>query len=60
MEKLIEHTYGLSAYMKILMDDNQEEEITVYFRGNGQTYKTTADNNPARREEIIIAFNALY
>ena len=59
MEKLIEHTYGTHIYMKLLLDD-QEEEIDVYIREEGFTYKTTKDDNPERRQAIIDAFNKLY
>ena len=59
MKKIIEHTYGLSIYMKLEID-GRIEEITEYLRNDGSHYKTTGDNEPARREAIIKAYNELY
>ena len=59
MKKLVEHTYGLSAFMRMELDGKQEE-VSVYWRNDGEHYSTTADDNPERREKIIDAFHALY
>lgn len=58
MEKITEHTYGDSAFMKLKLN-GKEYEITVYFRESGETYKTTADAT-AEREKVIATFNELY
>lgn len=58
MEKITEHTYGRSAYMKLKLNE-KEYEVTCYFREEGQTYKTTADGTKDR-EKVIEAFNQLY
>ena len=60
VKKLVEHTYGSHIYMKMELDCGAEEEIDVYIRENGFTYRTTADHDPARRKEIIRVFNELY
>lgn len=63
MKKLIEHTYGSSIYMKILMDDGKEEEINRYcgVDYSWNHYRTTADEiSESRRNEIISAFHELY
>ena len=55
------HTYGTHAYMKLRLDSGRIEEIDVYFRADGETYRTSADHSsPAIRQEIIEAFKALY
>ncbi len=59
MKKITEYTYGLSIYMKMELD-GKIEEINVYIRDKGWIYKTSGDNNPERREQIINAFNELY
>lgn len=58
MEKITEHTYGGSAFMKLKLN-GKEYEVSVYFREEGQTYKTTADGTEDR-EKVIEAFNQLY
>lgn len=58
--KLIEHTYGTHIYMQLRLDNGNIEEIDVYHTDNGIKYRTTADNDPEIRAEIIAAFNALY
>ena len=58
MEKITEHTYGDSAFMKLKLNE-KEYEVSVYFREDGQTYKTTADGTEDR-EKVIEAFNQLY
>ena len=58
MEKITEHTYGGSAYMKLKLNE-KEYEVTCYFREDGQTYKTSADGTEDR-EMVIEAFNQLY
>lgn len=58
MEKITEHTYGGSAFMKLKLN-GKEYEVTCYFREEGQTYKTTADETEDR-EKVIEAFNQLY
>lgn len=58
MEKITEHTYGGSAFMKLKLN-GKEYEVSVYFREDGQTYKTTADGTEDR-EKVIEAFNQLY
>ena len=60
MRKITEHTYGPHIYMKVELDDGQQEEIDVYIRESGITYKTTADDDPERREQIIDAYKKLY
>lgn len=60
MMKLKEHTCGPHIYMSMQLDDGTQAEIDVYIRADGSSYRTTADNDPARRAEIIAAFNALY
>lgn len=62
--KLEEHTYGSHVFMRLRVN-GRIEEIDVYFRENGTTYHTSADNNPdfpkpEIREMIIQAFNELY
>lgn len=61
MEKLVEHSYSSHIYMRILLD-GREEEISCYAGRNGawNTYRTSGDNDPGRREKIIRAFNELY
>lgn len=63
--KLCEHTYGAHTYMKIELDSGRIEEIDVFYRENGTTYRTSADhcpeNHPAGlRNEIINAFYELF
>lgn len=58
MEKIIEHTYGGSAFMKLKLNGT-EYEVTTYFREDEQTYKTTADETEDR-EKVIAAFKELY
>lgn len=58
MEKITEHTYGGSAFMKLKLN-GKEYEVSVYFREDGKTYKTTADGTEDR-EKVIEAFNQLY
>lgn len=59
-KKLIEHTYGTHIYMKLKLDCGTIEEIDAYVRETGCAYRTTADHDPARREEVIRAFHELY
>lgn len=60
-EKLTEHTYGGSAFMRIILDDGSTGEVSAYFRENGVTFRTTADGkDESRREALIDAFNELY
>lgn len=58
MEKITEHTYGGSAFMELKLN-GKEYEVSVYFREDGQTYKTSADGTEDR-EKVIEAFNQLY
>lgn len=58
--KLCEHTYGTSAFMRVKLDDGFIGEITTYFREKGETYRTNADDNEARRNAIIQAWKDLY
>ena len=59
--KLVEHTYGGSAFMRIELDDGSTGEVSAYFRENGTTFRTTADGiDNDRREALIDAFNELY
>lgn len=60
MKKIAEHTYGATAFMRIELNDGATEEITVFWSNGGESYRTTADGDPARRAEIIAAFNKLY
>lgn len=59
MKKLIDHTYGTHIYMKMELD-GRIEEIDVYVREDGWTYRTTGDNSQERRKQIIDAFCTLY
>lgn len=60
MAKLLEeHTYGDYIYMKMEID-GKVEEIGVFIRETGWSYRTTSDSDPARREEVIDAFHELY
>ena len=59
MKKITEHTYGAHIYMRISLN-GAEEEIDAYITPGGMRYKTTADEDAERREEIIKAFNVLY
>lgn len=58
IKKITEHTYGGSAFMKLKLN-GKEYEVSVYFREDGQIYKTTADGTEDR-EKVIEAFNQLY
>lgn len=63
--KLSEHTYGSNVYMRVLLDSGRIEELTVFFRDDGEHIETSADycpeNHPVGlREEIIKAFHELY
>lgn len=60
MKKLIEHTYGLSIYMKLKLDNGYIAEVNEYFRNDGTIIKTTADNDPELRKQVIAAYNKLY
>lgn len=61
MRKIVEHTYGSNVFMRLELD-GKIYEVSWYagidYAWN--TYKTTADNDPAEREKVINAFNALY
>lgn len=61
MKKLTEHTYGGSIFMRLELD-GKVEEITCYSgrAGSWNTYRTSADDNAARRNKIIAAFKQLY
>lgn len=60
MKKIYEHTDGSHIYM-ILELDGVQEEIDVYYLPDGTIkHKTTGDNDNAKRESIINAFNNLY
>ena len=58
-KKISEHTYGLSAHM-VMELDGKREEIDVFWKNDGEHYRTTADDNPERRLAIITAFKELY
>lgn len=63
MKKIAEHTYGFHTFMKVMIIVNNApefHEIDVYWDGPKTLYKTTADNDPVRRDLIINAFNTLY
>lgn len=60
MDKLIEHTYGLHIYVKLRLDNGYIAEVSEYLRNDGSTIKTTADNDPDLRREVIAAYHALY
>lgn len=62
MAKMItENTYGSHIYAKMLMDNGKIEEIDVYIRESGTTYKTSQDGyNDTERQTIIDTFNELY
>ena len=53
------YTYGLSAHM-VMELDGKREEIDVFWKNDGEHYRTTADDNPERRLAIIAAFKELY
>ena len=61
MKKIKEHTYGNHIYMMMELS-GRIEEIDVYAGTNGtwDIYRTTGDDDPERREQIIKAFNKLY
>lgn len=63
--KLFEQTTGGHTYMRMRLDSGRIEEIEVFYRENGTTYRTSADhcpeNHPAGlREQIIAAFEELF
>ena len=63
--KLCERTNGTHIYMRLRLDSGRIEEIDVYLREDGITYRTSADHCPSNhpdglRNEIISAFNELY
>ena len=58
MRKICEHTYGAHIYMKLELD-GEIYEIDCFIRGNGETFKTTADGT-IKRQDVIDAFNKLY
>lgn len=59
-KKLVECTYGTHIYMKVLFD-GIVEEIDVFFREDGEVYRTSGDSrNDGSRERIVEAFNELY
>lgn len=58
MEKITEHTYGSSAFMRLKLN-GVEYEITTFFREEGESYKTSADGTE-NREKVIDAFRHLY
>ena len=58
--KIVEHTYGTHAYMKMIVNGN-EEEIDVFFRESGTLCRTSGDSrDDGSRENIIKAFDELY
>lgn len=63
MEKLVEHVYGLSAYLKMEIRGHIVE-LTVYFRNDGEHYSTPdySKRGPGwpTREEIIAAYHELF
>lgn len=59
-QTLVCHTYGTHIYMKLRTASGKLGEIDVFLRECGETYSTSADNNPALRAEIIAAFKVLY
>lgn len=59
-QTLVCHTYGTHIYMKLRTTNGNLGEIDVFLREQGETYSTSADNNPDLRAEIIEAFNCLY
>ena len=58
--KLSEYTGGNYIYMKLQIDNGIVAEISAYILDSGWKYRTSVDNDPALREEIINAFNELY
>lgn len=59
-EKIGEATNGAHVYMLLRTESGRIEEIDAYIRENGWSYRTTADNDPEIRNEIIRAFCELY
>ena len=61
MRKIVEHTYGSNVFMRLELD-GKIYEVSWYagIDNAWNTYKTTADDDPAEREKVINAFNALY
>lgn len=53
------HTYGTHTFAQLTVD-GMPEQIDVYYRSNGETYKTTADGDKKRRKKIIDAFKELF
>lgn len=60
MQKIKEYTGGPYIFMRLQLDNGEVHEISVYLRDDGTHYKTTGDGDPAKRAEIIRAFNELY
>lgn len=58
MEKITEHTYGGSSFMKLKLN-GKEYEVTAYYREDSTSYKTSADGTEDR-EKVIAAFNELF
>lgn len=70
--KLVEHTYGIHIYMKMVLDNKRVEEIDVYLRNDGEHYVTSVDHGmelykgkeleerKQLRQEIIDTFHELY
>lgn len=60
MQKIKEYTGGPYIFMRLQLDSGEVHEISVYLRDDGTHYRTTGDSDPAKRAEIIRAFNKLY
>ena len=66
MAKILEmNQSGKHVYMRLRLDNGRIEEIDADYTGDGWTYHTSADNNPALpkpeiRAAIIKAFCLLY
>lgn len=53
------HTYGGHTFAQMTVD-GKAQQIDVYYRASGETYKTTADDDKVLRRKIIQAFNDLF
>ena len=61
MEKIKEFTYG--SYIYMVLKFAGKKYIVENYAGRDcswKLYKTSADNNPEKREILIKAFNKLY
>lgn len=61
MKVLKEHTYGNHIFMEIELDGKREEiDCFCGLDYSWNHFRTTADNDPNRRKQVIEAFKELY